>query len=99
MPPNVTELSPEVRSGQWTFHWIGFEGDDCRIGGLNIWDHDWKLLKAAPLIVPHPAHPHQRHKVRQFTITDHANVVQFAAGEVSNLVYCIYIPAGQTSTT
>ncbi|MGS0535781.1 hypothetical protein [Pseudoalteromonas sp. SaAl2] len=41
--------------------------------------------------VPHPQYPDQRHKITPYFIKTKGETLTFAAGEVSNCVWCIYV--------
>jgi hypothetical protein len=75
----------------WHFVNIGFEGADVTIGGADPWDFEWRSTGDS-IEVPHPSYPSQRHVLHVWNIdTDHGSV-RFAAGELSNGVWCFYEP-------
>ena len=71
---------------------IGFSIDDIKIGGLNVWQHDWRRVAVEPLTLPHPAYPKQMHRYEVYEIGDVAQPVRFAASELSSSVWGFYVP-------
>jgi hypothetical protein len=76
----------------WKFHDIGFDGQTMKINGKNIWRYSWEPLKQKPFKAPHPAHEDQIHTFTIYRINFKGGNVTFAATEVSNLVWCFYVP-------
>jgi hypothetical protein len=76
----------------WKFHDIGFDGQIMKINGKNIWGYSWEPLKQEPFKAPHPAHKDQIHTFRIYRINFKGGNVIFAAAEVSNMVWCFYVP-------
>jgi hypothetical protein len=75
----------------WHFVHVGFEDADVTVGGVDPWAFDWRSVGES-IEVPHPSYPSQRHVLDVWTIdTDHGPVT-FAAGELSNGVWCFYEP-------
>jgi hypothetical protein len=77
---------------EWCDVHVGFEGDDLRIGGVEIWKQDWRDIDQKPIELPHPSYRHQRHQFHVYEVGDVENPVRFAAGELSPLVWGFYIP-------
>ncbi len=69
------------------------EGQSIRVGGLNIWDYRWARKSDNPVDLPHPAYPHQRHRMFVYEVSADDKTVLFAAGELSAGVWGIYVPA------
>ena len=64
------------------------------IGGVNPWDFEWKDVRdEARIVVAHPNYPSQRHWMDRYRIDTAKGVIEFAAGEFSNLVYGFYVQA------
>jgi hypothetical protein len=73
---------------------VGFEGSDVTVGGVNPWSYKWQSTGDS-IEVPHPSYPSQRHALGIWTIdTDHGPT-RFAAGELSNGVWCFYEPIAE----
>lgn len=77
----------------WKFAHIGFEGDDCTLGGLKVWEHEWRAVPGQPVELQHPAHPGQWHDFHVSEIGDPDSPVTFAVCELSAMVYGFYVPA------
>lgn len=75
----------------WVYHDIGIERTTKRINGVNIWSYHWNDSAEQPFEAPHPQYPNQRHLFRCYTVRAKGKVIEFAASEVSNLVWCIYV--------
>jgi hypothetical protein len=76
----------------WKTVGVVYEGDPIWIGGFNVWNHKWNLLKGPALELPHPSYPSQRHSMSVYEITAGGERVRFAAGELSANVWGFYIP-------
>lgn len=59
------------------------DGAPISVGGLNPWQHEWKRVDEAAIIVAHPQHPKQRHTMWIYEMSDGEISVRFAAGEFS----------------
>ncbi len=77
----------------WRVVHIGFDGDDIKIGDLEVWRHDWRPVGAEPINLQHPAYPNQIHRYDVYEIGEAASLIRFAAGELSNGVWGFYVPA------
>jgi len=75
----------------WQYHDIGFENQTKKVGGVNIWKHQWKEQNIPSFNVPHPQYPDQMHNLQPYLIQTKSGQITFAAGEVSNCVWCIYV--------
>lgn len=69
------------------------EGEPIQIGGLEIWKYRWARNSDDPVELPHPVHPHQRHRMFVYEVCDGGKKVVFAAGELSANVWGFYVPA------
>jgi len=76
----------------WDYLTIKFDGEPLEIGGANVWDLKWQPTGEEPIVVPHPQYPNQRHKLRPYYIEVAGEKHSFAAGELSNCVWCFYVP-------
>jgi hypothetical protein len=76
----------------WRDVHVGFEGDDLKIGGVGIWDADWRRTGLEAVQLPHPAHQHQRHRFDVYEVGEEKHPIRFAAGELSNGVWGFYVP-------
>jgi hypothetical protein len=79
----------------WAVKHIGFESDGLKIGGLNVWEEEWRPV-GSRVDLPHPAYPNQIHPYDIYEIGDEASPVRFAAGELSAGVYGFYVPADRS---
>jgi hypothetical protein len=73
---------------------IGFSSDEIRIGGINVWAEEWRPIKIAPVMLPHPAYLKQFHSYQIYEIGDAEHPIRFAASELSNNVWGFYVPDG-----
>ncbi len=73
---------------------VGFEGAAFVIGGIHPWAHAarWQSVSPEPIVVPHPAHRHERHRAWIYDIVLEKKSVRFAAAELSNGVWGFYVP-------
>jgi hypothetical protein len=83
----------------WEFVGIVFESDPIEVYGLNPWGFKWHDLKQEPIVVAHPQYSSQRHEMHRYEIKCGEKVIEFAAGEFSNLVYGFYVPSEKIPTT
>jgi hypothetical protein len=78
----------------WRFVGVVFDGSDVTVGGVDPWSYKWQSTGDA-IEVPHPSYPSQKHVLGIWGIdTDHGPM-QFAAGELSNGVWCFYEPIAE----
>jgi len=78
----------------WQFARVGLEGEDVTVCGVNPWRFKWQSTGGS-IEVPHPSHPSQRHVLGIWTIDTGHGPVRFAAGELSNGVWCFYEPIAE----
>jgi hypothetical protein len=71
---------------------VGIEGDTVSLDGLRPWKLKWKSLGTDSIVVPHPAHLHERHRAWRYEMEEAGKQVTFAAGELSNGVWGFYVP-------
>lgn len=83
----------------WTLCGVGVEEVPLEIEGTDVWSHEWYRLEFEPLVVAHPQYPQQRHKLWPYCIEPEQRCVLFAAGELSNGVWCFYAPDQQPQQT
>jgi len=77
----------------WKAVGVVAEGQSIQVGDLNVWDHRWARKSDDPVELPHPAHPHQRHRMFIYEVSAGGKKVTFAAGELSANVWGFYVPA------
>ncbi len=78
----------------WRNVHIGFEGDDVKIGGLEVWKHKWRRVDLPAVDLPHPSYPRQIHQYEIYEIGNVSVAVRFATSELSNGVWGFYVPTG-----
>ncbi|MBS0470454.1 MAG: hypothetical protein JSR60_05240 [Proteobacteria bacterium] len=76
----------------WREEAIGFQIDEIRVGGLSVWDEEWRKVDVEPVVLPHPAYPKQMHTYTVWEIGPRGRPVRFAAAELSNGVWGFYVP-------
>jgi hypothetical protein len=76
----------------WEYHDISFEGQTKKVNGVNIWQYQWHQVDTKGFNAPHPQHVHQSHLFVVYCVNTNGNKTVFAASEVSNTVWCIYVP-------
>jgi hypothetical protein len=79
------------RTTTWQVAHIGFDGDDFKLGDLNVWKEKWRPVDFPVLSLPHPAYPGQTHEYKVYEIGDLMRPIRFAAGELSNGVWGFYV--------
>lgn len=77
----------------WNYLAIVADGERIEIEGANVWDFAWEPTGEDAIVVPHPSYPSQQHDLYPSSITVGGKTLIFAAGEVSNCVWCFYVPA------
>jgi len=77
----------------WKLLKVVMDGEYLEIAGSNVWNCDWEASNIPPFEVPHPSYPSQRHKLSPYLIDAGGEKTLFAAGELSNCVWCFYVPA------
>jgi hypothetical protein len=91
----AADFNSPLSSG-WQFVGIVLDSQPIKVCGINPWDFKWTLLAdEKPVIVAHPSHPSQRHKMDRWEIKDGERTITFAAGEFSNAVWGFYIPEAE----
>jgi hypothetical protein len=76
----------------WRLAYIGVEGGDVVLDGLNPWRSKWVRTDQGAITVAHPSYPSERHTMYVYELVVDDKRVRFAAGEFSNGVWGIYIP-------
>ena len=77
---------------EWTNVHVGLEGDSVAIGGIQLWNEEWRAT-GERMQLPHPDYPAQHHLMHVYDVGDPGRPVRFAAGELSNGVWGFYLPA------
>lgn len=77
----------------WKSAGITLDGQAFRLGGLNVWKHQWIPLDEPPVELPHPNYPSQLHQMWLYEMKEENKTVRFAAGELSASVWGFYVPA------
>jgi hypothetical protein len=90
-PPGAPDQELHGAAG-WRAQHVGFERDGLILEGLDVWALAWRKAAAAPISLPHPAHPSERHRFAVYEIGDGDGSVRFAAAELSNGVWGFYTP-------
>ncbi|WP_430462163.1 hypothetical protein ACQUQU_05060 [Thalassolituus sp. LLYu03] len=80
----------------WQLLKVVADGEPLLINGINVWDYEWNDLGADTFEVPHPSYPKQRHKLWPYYVEAESKRIVFAAGELSNCVWCFYVTASKT---
>lgn len=81
----------------WRLLHIGFEGDDVSVAGINPWKARNWTRTGEKITVAHPSYPAQRHPMQVYLLDPENAGSVFAAGEFSNGVWGIYVPAATTT--
>jgi hypothetical protein len=77
----------------WKLLTVVTDGQTLEIEGVDVWLGKWNKLDLGILTVPHPSYPAQRHELRIYYMESNDHPVVFAAGELSNGVWCFYVPS------
>jgi hypothetical protein len=78
----------------WRFVGVVFDGSGVRVGGVDPWSYKWQSTGDA-IEVPHPSYPAQKHVLGIWAIDTEDGSMRFAAGELSNGVWCFYEPLAE----
>jgi hypothetical protein len=78
---------------RWKAIGVVVEGQPIDVGGLDPWSHTWVPTTQAPVYLPHPSHPAERHTMHIYEIRSGKKTVTFAAGELSANVWGFYAPS------
>lgn len=70
---------------------MSWDGEAFDLAGINPWQYDW-VSEGERIVVAHPSYPAQRHDIGVWVIRTPDRVVTFAAGEMSNLAWAIFLP-------
>jgi len=85
------EKSENVTPG-WSAAGVTLDGGSISLRGINPWEHAWTSLNRS-IVVPHPAHPSQRHRAHVYRLgSEGADATVFAASELSNGVWGFFLP-------
>ncbi len=76
----------------WKLLKVVSDGEPLKIGGINVWDGEWESLNQEEIKIPHPSYPSQTHTLWPYCIKHGNSKIKFAAGELSNCVWCFYVP-------
>ncbi len=75
----------------WTCVRTVFDSQELDLSGVNPWAYKWERVDGS-IDVPHPDYQHQRHRLDIWRIATERGSIEFAAGELSNGVWCFYLP-------
>jgi hypothetical protein len=81
-------------NSQWEFFGAVPDGQSFRVGGLDVWKHEWRDTKER-LQVKDPRYQ-KDFTFHVYEIGDPARAVTFAAGEFSNCIWGFYIRRQET---
>ena len=81
-----------LRAKDWKFYSVVSSGAYIEIEGIDIWMCNWNQLNVGTLDIPHPSFPEQKHTLWINYVEKNDRFVLFGAGELSNDVWCFYIP-------
>ncbi len=82
-----------MNTKDWTLLSVVIGGEYLEIDGVDIWMGEWNDLSLRTLEVPHPSYPSQKHMLHLYYIESQEKCTLFMAGELSNCVWCFYIPS------
>ncbi|MCL1036106.1 hypothetical protein L2750_02910 [Shewanella submarina] len=85
---------PIVADGQntgWHLLKVAAQGEPVVIGGRNVWTLAWQETEQQ-ISVEHPDYPGQIHSLDVYELQTEEQTLMFAAGELSNNVWCFYLP-------
>ncbi|MGD0141778.1 MAG: hypothetical protein ABSC92_01310 [Rhizomicrobium sp.] len=77
---------------KWREAAIGFGIEPVIVGGLNVWEEEWRPVALPSVPLPHPSYPQQIHSYKIYEIGDSKLPMRFAACELSNQVWGFYVP-------
>ena len=71
---------------------VGPRGDDARIGGLPVWQQNWRSPGEARIKLPHPNETQNIHRFDIREIGPEDRPIRFAASELYEGVWGFYVP-------
>jgi hypothetical protein len=77
---------------------VGFEGDDFKIAGIDVWKSEWRTVQKASIRLWHPSYPSQLHDYSICEVGDPSAPVRFAVAELSNGVYGFFVQETEQQT-
>ena len=83
----------ERATTEWKLHAVVADGEPLIISGVDVWASEWEPTAETPLVVPHPNYPSQEHELQPYRVFSGNHSAYFAAGELSNNVWCFYVHA------
>lgn len=89
--------SPTETTSGWRLVYIGAEDVVASLGGVDPWKRKWRSVSPTSIVVAHPSFQAQRHDFRVYEMNGSTGPVRFAAGEVSNGVWGIFVPESNRS--
>jgi hypothetical protein len=75
----------------WVYITGGREFTAVKLGGVNVWKHDWTPLSQDPISVKDPLYG-QGFRFPVYTITYRGRTILFAAGEFSSGMWGFFQP-------
>ena len=78
---------------KWKLLKVVYENDYLIVSNVNVWTVEWHKLAFESLEIPHPSYPKQKHMLHPYYIETEAYCDLFMAGELSNNVWCFYVPS------
>jgi hypothetical protein len=88
-------MSGDVGHG-WLLVGVVFEGEAICVDGINPWLFKWRNVERE-VELEDPVYGRQYHKLTVWQVDTEIGSVTFAAGEVSNCVWCFYTPDPATA--
>ena len=74
----------------WVVVGVVTEGEPIDVGGITPWDFDWTRTSDEAVMLPHPQHSAELHRLWIYRIAVGDRCVVFAAGELSANVWGFY---------
>lgn len=83
--------TPTISTENWKFIGSCLDGQPFEIGGLNVWECEWKSMNLPNAMVIDPQY-HHSYEFSIYQIKHDGKTIIFAAGEFSNCFWGFYIP-------
>jgi hypothetical protein len=75
----------------WRNVHLGQEGDALHIGGLAVWQNEWRWQDGKTIYLPHPLETAQTYSYMICEAGPRNNPVRFAAAEMPNRLWAFYV--------
>lgn len=76
---------------RWRSVHVGRRGDRLRIGGVDVWQEQWRWIERRTVQLPHPLHTTESYSFMVCEVGEARHPVRFAAGQVGGDLWAFYV--------